>query len=271
MPYSPTSLVLIATLFVTAAALAQAGEEPPEQLPPELMAGAKVLVPSPSELIHSLKSANVAKWGDSLADIAMAGSSHRFHQAEESLKALNLGIRVADCFVAIAAQDRGAFEDSAVLVKALAKQLGASESITTAGEKAERLVSGGEWPGVRVQLDAMRGDLLRELETVDRNAATLATVGGWLQGLHLVTGVLVRDYSDAGSKVLRQPDLAAHLRQSLEELGAVVKSSARVREVIDRLREIEGLLTVEREGPVPREKVQQVRAICAAVIQGLER
>jgi hypothetical protein len=271
MSFLPPRLVLVVSCALAASAFAQAGDSPPPPLSPELMAGAKVLVPSPSELIHSLKSANVAKWNDSLADVTEAGSPHRFDAADEPVKALNLGIRVANCFVAIAAQERGAFDDSAVLVKTLAKQLGASERITTSGENVEKLVIRGDWAGMRVELDAMRGELLRELETVDRNAATLATVGGWLQGLHLVTGVLTRDYSEASSKILRQPDLAAHLRTSIEELGASVKGHARVREVIERLKEIEPLLAVEREGPVPRENVQQVRAICAAVIQGLER
>jgi hypothetical protein len=245
---------------------------PPDtgKLSADFLKSAEVLVPSPSELMAGLKDANITQWGEAAKLVETGAGSLRLNKADKPTKALNLGVRFADCFVAIQAKDKNTFLEAVVVAKSLAEQLGVGAALAESGKEVEKLVRAGDWPGTLEQLDLLRDDALRTMQSTDQDSATLATAAGWVRGLHLVTSVLNAHYSEQSSRILRQPDLAAHLKSAVAKLSPATKEHPKVKELEAKLGELEKLLAVDKGAAVSKEGVSKIFQVTAALVKSIQ-
>jgi hypothetical protein len=245
---------------------------PPDQtkLSADFLKSAEVLVPSPSELMAGLKDANITHWGEAAKLVETGSASLRLNKADKPTKALNLGVRFADCFVAIQAKDKNTFLEAVVVAKSLAEQLGVGSALAESGKEVEKLVRAGDWPGTLEQLDILRDEALRTMQGSDQDSATLATAAGWVRGLHFVTTVLNGHYSDQSSRILRQPDLAAHLKGAVAQLSPASKDHPKVKEMGAKLGEIEKLLNVQQGSAVSKDAVGKIQQITGALVKTIQ-
>jgi hypothetical protein len=277
------SLLLPSVLIASAVALhaqkpapaapAQGAPKPPpdqSKLSADFLKSAEVLVPSPSELMAGLKDANITQWGEAAKLVETGAASLRLNKADKPTKALNLGVRFADCFVAIQAKDKNTFLEAVVVAKSLAEQLGVGAALAESGKEVEKLVRSGDWPGTLEQLDILRDEALSTMQSTDQDSATLATAAGWVRGLHLVTSVLNAHYSEQSSRILRQPDLAAHLKGAVGKLGPGSKDHPKVKELEAKLGEVEKLLNVDKGAAVSKDAVAKIFQITGALVKSIQ-
>ena len=248
----------------------EAKAEPPKKVPIETLRNAKTIVPAPAELFAHLNEISSSHWKEIVGTLKDELAKKPDAFKDKPTQAANLGIYIADAFVAIKAQDKEAFMDAAKLVKELGSELGAKETIVKKADDARELADKREWKKLTDLVETIRGEVVLQMEESDRDLATIATVCGWLQGLHLVADALSEQYSEKASTVLRQSGLVANLKEMLGKLGDDTKAHPKVNALLDQLNEIEKLTTVPQGKPVAKEDVKKLNQISGDLVKGFQ-
>lgn len=183
--------------------------------------------------------------------------------------ALNLGSRICDAFVAIQAKDQNKFADMATTVAGLSSKLNANIE-QSLNDKMFALVKQGKWMEVRGMLDDQQNTVKEKLNRLDKDAAVLVTIGGWLEGLNVVTKAMTKNYSPAATSVIRNPKLVEYLAGEMNGLSPAAQSNPLVKEVHSKLDEIKNLVNIEKGKPVPEENVKKLAAISSALVKSVE-
>jgi hypothetical protein len=243
----------------------------PSLTPEELKkAEDQYFVPSPSDLLEALDHSGAIDWTALSAGIGKVSSPEKDYP-NDSDKALNLGIRVADAFVAAKARNKDQLQESSASVAKLGVELSADKGLAEKREQVKKLLNEGKWQELSELLEAIRGQVLGELQTAkDQDSVTLANLGGWLRGLNLVSGALSKDYKAESTKVLRQPGLLEFLQGRLGKLGPGADKSKAVIEVKAKLGEIKELCTFGKDATLPEGKVKRLHEITNELIKSIQ-
>ncbi len=228
-----------AALTLTTIPLLAAGEMPKAISPAEMMKTEAYVLPAPEEVFTALQgAAGKADFAKLATAITKAPYNTKF--ADKGQKAVNLGMRVADAFVAVQAKDAAALRKASDAIEVLALELSADASLKKNIDVANNLAKDGKWNELRGILSTIRESVIAELSAnKDQDAVTLAVVGGWLRGLNIATMALSEDYDAKGTQVLRAPKLVAYLKERLDKLGAKSKDLPFVKAA---LAEMEGMM-----------------------------
>lgn len=237
----------------------------------EMSGAQKTIAPLSTDIFQALdKLHEHTDWAALLAATEAGGTRDKTSYASNQLKALNLGVRVADAFIAIEAKDAKALQALSKTLIALAQPLGVSKEITDASDGIQRNAQANKWNEVRQNVIDLQDKIRAELEDQKRgDEAVLVVVGGWLQGLHLVTKSLSTDYDAKATSVLRQQALVDSLTTQLNGLSADAKKLPSVQQMTKDLPEIGKLVNVGKEEPVSKEKVKSLYEISSKIAQGI--
>lgn len=223
------------------------------------------LLPSPGDALEALDHAATIDWK---ALAAGHGAAAEKAYPNDGDKALNLGVAVADAFVAAKAKDKDQIKQSSATVARLGLELSADRSLEEKRDAVKKLVDAGQWTELGELLEKVRIDVLNELRVAeDQDSVTLANLGGWLRGLNLATNALAKSYSAEGTKVLRQPGLVAFLETRTSKLSASATQSKAVAAVKSKLGEIKSLCTFPTDSTLSEEKVKQLRQVTDELIK----
>ena len=271
-------LAVLLALCCAAPVEAATGDKaaPPLTLEQRNDASAKVIVPLSADIFNALDQLDKdVNWRALVDYTAQGGAREKSSYPDNALKALNLGVRVADAFIAIQAKDAAALRSLSNTLVSLAQPLGVSEEIVGARETIERNARAGDkWPTVRDNVVALQEKVRTELEDQKRaDEAVLVVVGGWLQGLHLVTKALSgNDYNADAATVLRQVSLVQSLQTQLNGLSAETKNLPVIQAILADLPEIAKLTAVGQNEPVSKANVEQLYKVssklAAAIMKG---
>ncbi len=225
----------------------------------------KVYVPPSSLVFRNLDSLSKAKvtWK------GLSSYSQKSTYANKYTIALNLGTRVCDSFVAVQAKDKSNFSPMAMTVSGLSNKLGADIE-QTLNEKMFDLVKKDKWNDVRDMLDAQQNTIKEKLNKLDKDAAVLVTIGGWLQGLHIVSKALNATYNPDATSVIRNAKLVEYLIAELNGLSAQAKGNDLVKKISTQLPEVKTLVNVEKNKPIPQESVKKVYQITSGLVKDIE-
>ena len=230
------------------------------------------LVPSPADIMGALDHSSQIDWKALSAQIEKSGSGDKTSFADDSQKALNLGLRVADAFVAVEAKDKEQFNRCSDAVVNLAAELSADSGLSTKRDEAKKLLEASEWVPLTNLLEGLRVSVLKNFETAtEKDSATLANLGAWLRGLNLTTGVLSSHYNAEGAKVLRQAGLVAYLKDGVDKLGSPAKDGKIVATIKAKLPEIETLCTFDAYGTLTEDKVKRLHELSEELIQAIKK
>lgn len=255
----------------------QAAEQPAKSAPAltasdRQTAEDQYLVPSPGDILGALQHSAKIDWKALSNQIEKSGADRKDSYAEDSQKALNLGMRVADSFVAVEARDKDQFVQFSGAVDKLATELSANANLAAKRDEAKKLVEEGKWQELGNLLEQVRFDVLREFKAVpDEDSIILANLGGWLRGLDLVTGALEQSYSAEGTKVLRQAGLVNYLTARLQKLEAPASTDKVVGIIKAKLPEIATLCSFNEDATLSQDKVKQLHEITAALVQAVQK
>jgi hypothetical protein len=185
-------------------------------------------------------------------------------------KAVHLGVRAADAYVAVMAKDAAAFRRASDAIQVLSSEFALNDTMFRKITTANKMAEGARWSDLRIVLETFRGDVLRELK-LNRNqdAVTLATIGGWLRGLQLSTLALTMNYDADASRLLRQPTLVAHLKRRQNALGPEAKDEPFVELLGIRIEDIRKLTDGQANAPLKLDDVKRLNAIANELMAAL--
>lgn len=251
----------LATVFTAQAGAAQTVTEEEK-----VKFSQNLLLPSPGEVFAAL-----AKLGD--VDFTAAGSfNKKYDYSTNALRALNLGVRAADGFLAVQAKDKTRLGEVIAVVVTLAEELLVKDAILNKGKQFENLAKAEKWPELSRELNAFRDDVNEEMKRLgDKDLSLLASAGGWLQGLRGVTTILGARFDAKASSVLYQPRLVDYFAENLTAMKPEYTSTPQVKAILAAMPEIKKLVDVGFKNPVPKENVERLKAIASELTQTIEK
>src|SRR6202048_3708868 len=163
-------------------------------------------VPTPGEFFKAIEKGGKPNWT----------SEHRppisIKSTDRAQMALNLGTLIADGYIAVEAHDGQQVKNVGKDVLALAKKLSVSQSVLARSASITQFAENDAWDQLNEELEATQNEVKKALEeNRDTDLITLVSVGGWIRGTEVVTGLVMQNYSPEVAKLLRQPNLGGSL------------------------------------------------------------
>jgi len=252
------------------AAAAPLFAEPPQKidvsaLPAQAKVIDNVVVPVPSEVFNVL---------DKLG--ARPNWSEVLRPTKESVKvpsepaqiALQMGVVIAEGFIAVEAENTDEVKKIGASVRKLAKALSVEKKVD---ERAKAIIDGADkkdWRSVRNELDQAQSDVKTAM--VDLNSEPLSqliSIGGWLRGTEALTEVVSRSFSKDGAELLHQPVLLDYFDRKLTTMPAKITRNPLVIDVKKGVGEIRPLVGVSSGDQISEKSVKEVRDVTGRLVK----
>jgi hypothetical protein len=221
---------------VAATAAAETTPAVPEATPltPAQMTEAATLdsfsIPTPGELFAALNKQCKPNWGTEARGPINTGYRDRPQIA------LNLGGLIADGYIAVEAQDGQQVKNIGRDILSLANELGIKKEILARGNSIQQFADDEDWSSLREELESTQNEVKQAMDMLhDEELVTLLSVGAWIRGAQAVSDVVLKNFSQNTSCILRQSALVDFLRSKLDKLPARTRDSALVKQVDDGL------------------------------------
>ena len=249
-------------------AAAPAADVPP--LTPEQMSASVSLdaltVPSPGELFAALNKQCKPNW------IAQYRGPIGTAYGDRAQAALNLGGLIADGYVAVEAHDGQQVKNLGRDILALAKNLAISKDILARGSSIQQFADDNDWTSLKEDLEALQNEVKLEMDNLhDDELVTLLNLGGWIRGTQVVSDVVLKNFSQETSCLLRQPALAAYLRAKLDKLSPKVKGEPLVQTVGAGLDNLAKLVSFPFGATPTKEEVQKLHDQAADLMKTIAK
>ena len=218
-----------------------------------------VVVPVPSEIIMALDMLSETNWK------AVVEYDYSANYSDYPKIALNLGVRVAQGFIAIQAQDRRNTGEMFSVSRDLAENFGAKSEMFVDRDEIARLLNAGEWLELRAILDDIHLKVKVEMTKYDPDYVTLAGVGGWIEGLHIVSKALKENYTEESSTILYQPELINHFIEKVGQLKPSNADNEEVKALRAKLHVIRDLCAVGQGNPIPIDNIDSLYSISSSL------
>lgn len=218
-----------------------------------------VIVPAPSEIIMALDMLSDVKWKEVVTYDKSTNYSDNYKIA------LNLGVRVAQGFIAIQAQDRKNTGEMFRICRDLAENFGAKSEMFVNEQQIIKLLDENNWTELRSILDDIHLKVKDEMYKYDPDFVELASVGGWMEGLHIVSKALKSNYSPDASVILYQPELIQYFSEAVKNIKTGNSNNPEVKEIAVMMPEIGRLCEVGSGNPIPSENVARLYEISSRI------
>jgi soluble cytochrome b562 len=177
------------------------------------------LVPSPGEVLDALNRLEDIEWS------TIMDYNEQTNYSDKASRALNLGIRIADSFVAINDKDKDNFGKMSAAIFELGDALNVGSILTDKRDDLEELSGKGEWNKMGVSINGIHNDIQMAIEDAgEDDLVSLASIGGWIEGLRIVSSHIATNYSADNAGLLNQVDLIKYYQRKI----ALVKNDSKV-------------------------------------------
>lgn len=234
------------------------------------MAGAirldNLTIPTPGELFAALGKPGKPDWESQYRAPIPTTYSNRAQIA------LNLGGLIADGFIAVEAQDSQQVKNVGADIIKLAKSLGVSENVLSRGKSISEFAENDEWAALHEELEATQNEVKTSMQSnQDQEYIILVSLGGWIRGTQVITGLLQKEYNESGAKTLRQPALVDYIQKKVSDISPELREEPLVQTVTNRLDEIEGLVTFPETGTASPEDVKKLNDVVSTLIAEIQK
>jgi hypothetical protein len=183
-------------------------------------------VPTPGEFFKAIEKDGKPNWTSQYRPPVSIKSTDRAQMA------LNLGTLIADGYIAVEAHDGQQVKNVGKDVLALAKKLSVSQSVLARSASITQFAENNAWDQLNEELEATQNEVKKALEeNRDTDLITLVSVGGWIRGTEVVTGLVLQNYNTDDAKLLRQPALVSFLKTKLTNLPGKIQKDPLVQNV----------------------------------------
>ncbi|MBA2435474.1 MAG: hypothetical protein H0V54_10430 [Chthoniobacterales bacterium] len=212
-----------------------------------------VTIPTPGELFTALGKPAKPDWASRYrGPIAM-------NYKTRAQIALNLGGLIADGFIAIEAQDTQQVKNIGGDVVKLAKALGVSENILARGNSINQFAENDEWSTLQEELEATQNEVKASMQSHrDQDLVILVSLGGWIRGTQVVSGVVAKSYDERLGQILRQPELLRFIRSKIGQTSPEMQKDLLVSSVNKQLQSIEQIVAKPFGQPLSAAEVGQL-------------
>ena len=249
-----TALGLIGTVALA--------DKEPQPLPAQSKHEQNVVVPIPREIFGSLDQFANSNWR--AVQRPEVGSWKP--RGDQTRIALQLGVVIAEGFIAVEAQDADQVKDLGRTVLTLARALGVEKVVLRRSRSIVDYASRNDWVATRNEWDAVRadvGDGMIELKS--ERLAQLVSLGGWLRGAEVLSALLLQSYSPDRAELLRQPGLLDHFEKQLDAMGKESASDPIIASLQDGVRQVRRL-TGEKGDPIAKKAVEEIKGVSSKLI-----
>lgn len=178
-----------------------------------------ITIPMPGEFFAAIDKQGRPNWTQLIRTTAPSTTTNRAQMA------LTLGTLVADGFVAVEAQDSQAVKNIGKDIINLAKKLNVSQTVLGRGSSINDFAENNDWNALREELEATQNEVkLSMAEQKDQSLIILVTLGAWIRGTEIVSGLVEATYTPQTARVLRQPAIADYLLSQIAQLPATMQA-----------------------------------------------
>jgi hypothetical protein len=172
-----------------------------------------ITIPMPGEFFAAINKQGRPNWKQLVRTGTPEATDSR------SQIALILGTLVADGYIAVEAQDSQGVKNIGKEIINLAKKLNVSQSVLGRGNSINDFAENNDWNALREELEATQNEVKLDMfEQKDSSLVTLVTLGAWVRGTELASGLIEGSYTPEAARLLRQPAIIGYL---LERIGAL--------------------------------------------------
>src|ERR1700730_1567356 len=197
-----------------------------------------ITVPTPGEFFKAIDKGGKPNWASQFRPPTPIDATSRAQMA------LNLGTLIADGYIAVEAQDGQQVKNIGRDVLTLAKKLSVSDSVIARGKSISQFAESGAWDQLNEELEATQNEVKKALEeNRDTDLITLVSIGGWIRGTEVVTGLVLQNYNPEDAKLLRQPALVSYLKSKLTALPEKIQKDPLVQTVSRDLDSIQKMVS----------------------------
>jgi hypothetical protein len=215
-------------------------------------------VPTPGEFFKAIEKGGKPKWTSEYRPPISIKSTDRAQMA------LNLGTLIADGYIAVEAQDGQQVKNIGKDVLALAKKLSVSQTVLARSASITQFAENNAWDQLNEELEATQNEVKKALqENRDTDLITLVSVGGWIRGTEVVTGLVMQNYNSDNAKLLRQPALVAFLKSKMARLPARLQKDPLVQKVIRELDDIQKMVSFAADHVPTVDEIKQLNTASA--------
>lgn len=199
----------------------------------------KVVVPIPAEVFAVLDKVGEPDWNSGIVHMETD-----FRTQDRGLISLSFGSLVAEGFIAVQARSSNDIQKIGIRSLKIAEALGLKEAVQAHSKTVIEAAKDEEWGAVRSELDrtqqTVRDTMNRQR---DKEMADLVSLGGWLRGTNILTGLIAEDYTSDKAELLNQPDLVRHFLSIVSKLNKPETTSQEMSEIEKGLTQLEKILT----------------------------
>ena len=172
-----------------------------------------ITIPMPGEFFAAINKQGRPNW----KQLVRTGTPEA--TVSRSQIALILGTLVADGYIAVEAQDSQGVKNIGKEIINLAKKLNVSQSVLGRGNSINDFAENNDWNALREELEATQNEVKLDMfEQKDSSLVTLVTLGAWVRGTELASGLIEGSYTPEFARLLRQPAIIEYL---LEQIGTL--------------------------------------------------
>lgn len=176
--------------------------------------------------------------------------------------ALELGVLMANGFVAIQNNQMDLIKPLALQMSRYAKALGAGERVNRHAANILQNVEQRNIEKLKDDLSALQKDVEIELINLrDPDMAHLIGLGGWIRAIDAATASLQGNFEQAGFKQLIQPDVPEYFNEAIAGLDPTVTKRQDVAEIRRLLEQLEQIMRSIDPAKADKTQLAQVRDI----------
>jgi len=174
--------------------------------------------------------------------------------------AVNLGVLVADGFVAVEAEDGQQVKNTGTEIITLARALGVGENVLSRGKSISDFADKNDWFALREELEATANEVRHAMQTQrDEVLSSLITAGAWLRALQVGGRAAELSGEERSAELLTQADLLAGLRANLDALPETARTGPVIAQVSTVLASVAETMAATTDGKLTPEKVAAIK------------
>jgi hypothetical protein len=220
-----------------------------------------ITIPMPGEFFAAINKQGRPNW----KQLVRTGTPEA--TASRSQIALILGTLVGDGYIAVEAQDSQGVKNIGKEIINLAKKLNVSQSVLGRGNSINDFADNNDWNALREELEATQNEVKLDMfEQKDSNLVTLVTLGAWMRGTEIASGLIERSYTPESARLLRQPAIIEYLLEQIDTLPEEMQEDpliAKVRAALEKSRDF-----VKAETP-SMENVKDLHETMSSVVTAI--
>lgn len=223
------------------------------------------MAPSAGELFSAVK--KLEDEDMDLSNYASFNTSASYPDSDVKA-ALNLGVRITDALVASYQTNPRQMMKMNATVSEISNQLGLDSLVNSRKEELAKLVINKEWDKMIVLMDELQQESKYILEQDGKEELSiLTTLGGWLEGMSIISQHAETNYSDELASVIIQKELLKHFISELSKVNADSDTQI-IGKLKSSLADIEGIFNSSDK--LSRNDISKIASLTKSLITTIE-